>query len=87
MLVTDIKLPDNQKQLIDCYLFLTIKLRALWVEYVSYADSPIDSQHAFIYNVLFHEMEFYENLRMRVQHRLPEDIMPRLRSLDDYSGW
>ena len=84
---SDIKLPDDDKKLIDCYLFLTIKLRALWVEYVSYADSPIDSQHAFVYNILFYEMDFFESLRLRVQEKLPRDIIPRLRSLDDYSGW
>jgi len=84
---TQIKLPQENKHLVNCYLYLTIKLRSLWVEYVQYAESPIDAQETFYYLMLFNEMDFYEALRLRVQDQLPPKLIPKLRSLDDYSSW
>ncbi len=84
---SQVKLPKEKKDLINCYLYLTIRLRALWIEYVQYAESSLDSQQASFYLMLFDEMDFYEALRLRIQENLPKKLIPKLRSLDDYSRW
>ena len=83
----NIKLPEDIDQLIGCYMYPTAKIRALWVEYVSFVESTMTLEHTFLYRVVFSEMEFYEDLRIKVAYRLPERTLKNLRGLDDYSSW
>ena len=83
----DIKLPKDFDQLIGCYMYLTAKIRALWVEYVSFVEDAMSFESSFLYRIVFSEMEFYEDLRAKVANCLPERTIKRLRGLDDYSGW
>ena len=83
----NIKLPTDIDKLIGCYMYLTAKIRALWVEYVNFVESTMTLEHTFLYRVVFSEMEFYEDLRTKVSGQLPERRIKQLRGLDDYSGW
>ena len=83
----EIKLPTDTDKLIGCYMYLTAKIRALWVEYVNFVESAMTLEHTFLYRVVFSEMEFYEDLRIKVAYRLPERTIKQLRGLDDYSSW
>ena len=82
-----IRLPEDTERLIGCYMYLTAKIRALWVEYVSFVEEAVPFESSFLYRVVFSEMEFYEQLRASVASRLPESTIKRLRGLDDYSSW
>lgn len=84
---SDITLPTDKRELVGCYLYLSIQLRALWVEYVTYAeqvDGPTDSD---VYRMIFAEMDFFEGLRQRVAEKLPHELIATLRNVDDYSNW
>lgn len=84
---SSVTLPQERKELVGCYLYLSIQLRALWVEYVIYteqADGPTDSS---VYRMIFAEMDFFEGLRQRVAEKLPLELIESLRNIDDYSSW
>jgi hypothetical protein len=83
----EIKLPTDIDKLIGCYMYLTAKIRALWVEYVGFVETAMSFESTFLYRVVFSEMEFYEDLRVKVTDRLPERTVKQLRGLDDYSSW
>ena len=84
---SSVTLPQERKELVGCYLYLSIQLRALWVEYVIYTeqvDGPTDSS---VYRMIFAEMDFFEGLRQRVAEKLPLELIESLRNIDDYSSW
>jgi len=83
----DIRLPENVDELIGCYMYLTAKLRALWIEYVNFVESPYTTNPSSLYKIVFSEMDFFEGLRIEVSAMLPERTLNNLRNLDDYSGW
>tara|TARA_R110002096_G_scaffold29570_1_gene89158 strand:+ start:1475 stop:1681 length:207 start_codon:yes stop_codon:yes gene_type:complete len=68
-------------------MYLTAKIRALWIEYVNFVEKEVTFESSFLYRVVFSEMEFYEDLRVKVANRLPERTIKQLRGLDDYSSW
>ena len=82
-----IKLPEDKKKLLNCYLFITVRLKSLWIEYVNYVESPLGSQESFYYVIIFNEMDFFEGLRSRIEDKLPPKLMKTMRAIDDYSSW
>jgi len=84
---TQITLPKKRDKLIGCYLYLSMQLRALWVEYVTYAEEKEGPTDTEIFKLIFSEMDFFEGLRSRVADQLPPDLIRTLRNVDDYSSW
>jgi len=84
---TQIELPTGRDELVGCYMYLTAKLRALWVEYVNFIETIYTQESSFLYRIVFSEMDFYEGLRLKVEAQLPKKLVNSLRKLDDYSGW
>ena len=84
---TEIELPAEQEKLISCYLYTTMQLRSLWTEYVNYVEGSTEGTTAFIFSLIFSEMDFYEGLRMRITKLLPPELCQRMRHIHDYSDW
>ncbi len=84
---TKIKLPEDREKLVGCYLYLSIQLRSLWVEYVNYAEEVYGPTNTEIFRIIFSEMDFFEGLRGRIAKKLPEDLIKSLRNVDDFSSW
>jgi hypothetical protein len=84
---TDIQLPTGKDELIGCYIYTTVRLRELWVEYVSYAETVNDLPTTEMFKLIFSEMDFFEGLRQRITDRLPPKVVEILRKVDDYSSW
>ena len=84
---TEVELPEDREELIGCYIYLTVKLRGLWVEYVSFVETPFTYSTGSLYRIVFYEMDFYEALRARVGDRLPRKVVSMLGGMDDYSNW
>jgi len=84
---TEITLPQDQDKLIACYLYTTLHLRALWTEYVNYVERTDKKSTAFVFSLIFSEMDFYEGLRLRISELLPHEVCEKMRYMNDYSGW
>ncbi len=84
---SEIKLPKTEDELIQFYLYLSMRLREIWEEYVSYAEATIGPTDSGIFMILFCEMDFFESLRQRVVEKLSPELIVRLRGTHDYSGW
>jgi hypothetical protein len=84
---SEVKLPKDKQKLIGCYLYLSNHLRALWVEYVTYAEESLGPTDAEVFKILFAEMDFFEGLRQRVADQLPVGALTNMRRIDDYSRW
>ncbi len=84
---SQIKLPKERDKLISCYIYLSARLRHLWIEYVSFAEDIDALTSPDVFQLLFSEMDFFEGLRARVAKRLPSEVTKILRNVNDYSGW
>ena len=84
---TDIPLPTDKEKLIGCYIYTTVRLRSLWIEYVSYAEATDDLPTTEMFKLIFAEMDFFEGLRIRITNLLPKQVTQHLRKIDDYSSW
>lgn len=84
---SQVTLPRTKERLVGCYLYLSMQLRSLWVEYVTYTEERHGPTDPEIFKVIFSEMDFFEGLRQRVASRLPPELVQSLKNVDDYSGW
>lgn len=83
----DVEIPKDKDKLIGCYIYLSNRLRALWIDYVTYAEDKNGPSDPDIFKIMFSEMDFLEGLRQKIADRLPPQLISSLRKIDDYSGW
>ena len=83
----EINLPKNEDELLKFYLYLSMRLREIWEEYIYHAEQTVGPTDTNIFVILFCEMDFFEALRQRVAEKLDPELLVRMRATHDYSGW
>ena len=71
----DVPLPSCPKKLIGCLEFINKYINNIWKDYLNYCDSVPKPQAGKIFEILLREMEYFEELKIIVISKIPNEIM------------
>ena len=84
----DIKLPQNQRDLIMFYVIINDRLNNVWLEYTRFVEGmSLPPKTNLIFPIIFSELDFYEVLLERIKERLPEEIIEEIHNEFFFSDW
>lgn len=71
----DIPLPSCPYSLLGCLEFVNNYINNIWKDYLEYCDSVKVPKAGKIFDIIFREMEYFEQFKIIIISKIPPDIL------------